>query len=55
MTNVFWEDALFAENGMPVQAKLVPEGAVVEINTYQQLRELDENSDQAEVGCDGRN
>ena len=31
---------------MPVQAKLVPEGAVVEINTYEQLRELDENSDQ---------
>ncbi len=31
--HVFWEDALFAENGMPVQAKLVPEGAVVEINT----------------------
>ena len=44
--HVFWEDALFAENGMPVQAKLVPEGAVVEINTYEQLRELDENSDQ---------
>ena len=36
----------FAENRMPVQAKLVPEGAVVEINTYEQLRELDENSDQ---------
>lgn len=31
---------------MPVQAKIVPEGAVVEINTYEQLRELDENSDQ---------
>ncbi len=46
---------LFAENGMPVQAKLVPEGAVVEINTYEQLRELDENSDQLTVGCDGRN
>lgn len=44
--HVFWEDALFAENGMPVQAKIVPEGAVVEINTYEQLRELDENSDQ---------
>ena len=25
--HVFWEDALFAENGMPVQAKLVPEGS----------------------------
>lgn len=34
--HVFWEDALFAENGMPVQAKIVPEGAVVEINTYEQ-------------------
>lgn len=22
--HVFWEDALFAENGMPVQAKIVP-------------------------------
>lgn len=44
--HVFWEDALFVENGMPVQAKIVPEGAVVEINTYEQLRELDENSDQ---------
>ena len=44
--HVFWEDALFVEQGMPVQAKTVPEGAVVEINTYEQLRELDENSDQ---------
>ncbi len=44
--HVFWEDALLRKNGMPVQAKLVPEGAVVEINTYEQLRELDENSDQ---------
>ncbi len=26
------------KNGMPVQAKIVPEGAVVEINTYEQLR-----------------
>ena len=44
--HVFWEDALFAENRILVQAKIVPEGAVVEINTYEQLRELDENSDQ---------
>lgn len=35
--HVFWEDALFVEQGMPVQAKTVPEGAVVEINTYEQL------------------
>lgn len=33
--HVFWEDALFVEQRMPVQAKTVPEGAVVEINTYE--------------------
>lgn len=44
--HAFWEDALFVENGMPIQAKIVPEGAVVEINTYEQLREIDENSNQ---------
>lgn len=44
----FWEDALFAEDGIgvPVLAKMVSGDDVVEINTYEQLRELDENSNQ---------
>jgi CTP:phosphocholine cytidylyltransferase-like protein/thiamine kinase-like enzyme len=40
----FWEEALYEGNRMIVQAKVVPAEQVVEINTYEQLRELDSGS-----------
>lgn len=46
MDNAFWEEALYAEGKMLPAARVVPEGQVVEINTYEQLRELDGDSDQ---------
>lgn len=42
----FWEEALYEKDRMIVQAKVVHAMDVVEINTYEQLRELDEHSDQ---------
>lgn len=42
----FWEEALYEKDRMIVQARVVHSTDVVEINTYEQLRELDENSDQ---------
>lgn len=44
--NAFWEQAFFADKKNPVWAKVVEEGEVVEINTYEQLREFDSNSGQ---------
>ena len=46
MDGAFWEEALYAEGKMLPAARMVPEGQVVEINTYEQLRELDGDSDQ---------
>jgi len=43
---LFWEDALIANDRMIVHANVVDEKSVVEINTYEQLRELDSHSDQ---------
>ena len=42
----FWETALFEKNRMTVTAKAVSPDAVIEINTYEQLRDLDGSSDQ---------
>ena len=42
----FWEEALYEEGRMIVQARVVHATDVVEINTYEQLRELDEDSNQ---------
>ena len=42
----FWEEALYAKNKMILPAKVVPSTVAVEINTYEQLRELDSNSNQ---------
>ncbi len=42
----FWEEALYQKDRMIVKAKVVHSADVVEINTYEQLRELDENSNQ---------
>lgn len=46
MDGAFWEEALYAEGKMLPAARVVPEEQVVEINTYEQLRELDGDSDQ---------
>ncbi len=37
----FWEDALYEEDRMLVHARVFPSGDALEINTYEQLRELD--------------
>ncbi len=42
----FWEEALYDGDRMIVQARVVHAADVVEINTYEQLRELDEDSNQ---------
>ena len=41
-----WEKALFDKNKMIVQAKVVHSSDVVEINTYEQLRDIDSDSNQ---------
>ena len=40
----FWEEALYEKNRMIVSARAVHATDVIEINTYEQLRELDEDS-----------
>lgn len=40
----FWELALYGKSKLTVQAKLVSHTDVIEINTYEQLREIDSNS-----------
>lgn len=40
----FWEEALYRENRMMVAARVVPKEDAIEINTYEQLRELDSDS-----------
>lgn len=42
----FWEEALYRGDRMLVEARVVPSEEVFEVNTYEQLRELDGNSDQ---------
>lgn len=42
----FWEESLFSGDRMILSAKAVDLDSIVEINTYEQLRELDENSNQ---------
>lgn len=41
----FWEEALFNNDRMFVSVKMVPDDEVKEINTYEQLREIDSGSD----------
>ena len=40
----FWEEALYAGDRMTVPARVFPQASAVEINTYEQLRELDSSS-----------
>lgn len=42
----FWEESLYENNRMIVQARIVHAADVVEINTYEQLRDLDSDSNQ---------
>ena len=42
----FWEEALYTDDRMIVPAREVPSTEVVEINTFEQLRELDSASNQ---------
>lgn len=42
----FWEIALFGKEGISLGARTVPSEKVYEINTYEQLRELDGKSNQ---------
>ena len=42
----FWEEALYNKNRMIVAACVIHSTNVVEINTYEQLREIDSNSNQ---------
>lgn len=44
--DAFWEDALFGKDSITVDARVVSDQDAVEINTYEQLRELDSNSAQ---------
>lgn len=44
--NEFWEEALYESGKMLVWARIVPSSEAVEINTYEQLRNLDDNSNQ---------
>lgn len=44
--NAFWEETLYDGDRMILPARVVHATDYVEINTYEQLRELDENSDQ---------
>lgn len=42
----FWEEALFYKERMYTAAKVVSSGSTFEINTYEQLREIDSSSEQ---------
>lgn len=44
--NSFWEESLFVDKKMMVYANVVHAREVIEINTYEQLRELDTDSNQ---------
>lgn len=44
--DAFWEEALYHKDRMIVAARVVHSSDVVEINTYEQLREIDSDSNQ---------
>ncbi len=46
MMALFWEEALYNKDRMIVAARVVHSADVVEINTYEQLREIDSDSNQ---------
>lgn len=44
--NAFWEETLFEGEKLLTAARVIPASDAIEINTYEQLRELDSNSQQ---------
>ena len=44
--NLFWEESLFNKGKMIVKGRIVHSSEAFEINTYEELRELDSNSNQ---------
>ena len=50
-SGAFWEEALYSGDRMTVPAKIFPAGEAVEINTYEQLRELDSSSNNLQAGA----
>lgn len=44
--NAFWEEALMEKGKMTIHARIVSSAEVIEINTYEQLRDLDNGSNQ---------
>ena len=46
----FWEEALYTDDRMIVQARIVSSSGVVEINTFEQLNDI--NSDSNQLGAD---
>jgi len=49
--NRFWEETLYENDRMIVQARIVHSTDVVEINTYEQLRDLDADSNHLKSGA----
>ena len=47
----FWEEALYVGDRMTLPARVFPVGDAVEINTYEQLRELDSSSNNLQAGA----
>ena len=49
--HAFWEEALMGKDRMSIPARVVPAAQAVEINTYEQLRELDSGSNQLKTSA----
>lgn len=49
LDGAFWEEALLDGSKMMTMAKIIPQDQVLEINTYEQLREADANSNQLQT------
>ena len=47
----FWEETLYKKDRMILQARMVPASEAVEINTYEQLRDLDAESGHLKSGA----
>ena len=48
--DAFWEEALFDKKQMTIKARCIKKDLVTEINTYEQLRELDRDSEHLHSG-----
>lgn len=50
-TNSFWEEALYEKNKMIINALIAHDNNIIEINTYEQLREIDKNSNNLQTNA----